>query len=118
MPSSPKVCFTAQPRTAISSITNLLAYISDVLPPVQFMFDRQFYLDPSTLDETLFDFESDPPALMPLTRPTDDPPYSDGQVPIEEVDGRLLPPALADFVREHYVLLEEVEFARVYRLAR
>ncbi len=89
---------------------------ADLLPPVRFMFDRQFYLDPATLDETMASLRSDPPRLILLTRPQDDPPYADGVVPIVSVRDRLVPPQIASLIEERYELLERAEFADVYRL--
>jgi len=85
-------------------------------PPVRFMFDRQFYLDPATLEEAISGLRVNPPELILLTRAADDPPYSDGSVPIAVVSERLVPPPVVALLDEEYQFVERIEFADIYRL--
>ncbi|HEY7465140.1 MAG TPA: hypothetical protein VIB47_00450, partial [Dehalococcoidia bacterium] len=75
-------------------------------PAIRFMYDRPFYLDPSTFDEAMADLKEAPPAL--IFDSVSERSYPDWQA--------THPQAFREFLAAHYSFVERVEFADLYLL--
>lgn len=87
------------------------------LPSTRFVSDRQFYLDPETLDEALSDLRAEPPAILLLTRPVEDIPPDGRTEAAVLIRDRWVPLPFAHLITHQYEFVEREAFADVYRLA-
>lgn len=91
----------------------MVYYYADRPPAVRFMYDRSFWLDARTFDETITSLRAKPPVLI-LVTPT--PMELESGVDINEPQERDLPSALAELLDDRYDFVEHVAFADIYRL--
>ena len=83
-------------------------------PAARFFYDRPFWLDPPTLEETLASLSAAPPAYIVDTAQIEEPKPALGIT--AELDGRYYPPAFAALLAERYRYEGRVQYAEVYRL--
>ena len=91
-----------------------LYFYADRRPAAKYLFDRSFWLDPATLDETVEALLAARPAYVVDTLRLRSPHRQWGAT--VRVAGNYYPPAFAALLADHYEFVGHVQYADVYRL--